>query len=67
MDVDQQIARSRQNVVRAEGVEAKLNWDPRVFEAEHMSMDVSPGCNAQEGLFRKDVVQATEAWEEFTP
>ena len=56
MDVDQQIARSRQNVVRAEGVEAKLNWDPRVFEAEHMSMEVSPRWNPQEGWFMKDVV-----------
>ena len=67
MDVDQQVARLRQNVGRAEGVEAKLDWDPGVFEAEHTSMEVSPRWNSQEGWFRKDVVQATEAWAEFSP
>ena len=67
MEVDQQVARLRQNVVRVEGVEAKLNWDPRVFEAEHISMEVSQRWNPQDGWFRNEVVQATEAWAEFTP
>ena len=67
MEVDQQVARLRQNVMRVEGVGAKLNLDPRVFEAEHVSMEVSPRWNLQEGWFRKDVVQATEVLAELTP
>ena len=42
MEVDQQVARLRQNVVESEGVEVKLNWDPSTFVAEHMSMEVTP-------------------------
>ena len=45
----------------------KLNWDPGAFVAEHMSMEVSPRCNPQEGWYRKNVVQPMEAWAEFTP
>ena len=45
----------------------ELNWDPSAFVEEHMSMDVSPRWNPQEGWFKKDVVQPMEAWEEFTP
>ena len=67
MEVDQQVARLRQNVVESKGVEVKLDWDPSAFVAEHMSMEVSPKWNPQEGWFRKDVVQPTEAWAEFTP
>ena len=67
MDVDQQVGMLRQNVVRTEGVEAKLDWDPSAFVAEHMSMEVSPRWNPQECWFRKNVVQVTEAWAEFTP
>ena len=47
--------------------EVKLNWDPSVFVAEHMSMEVSPRWNPQEGWFKKDVVQPMETWTEFTP
>ena len=32
-----------------------------------MSIDVSPRWNPREGWFINDVVQATEAWAEFTP
>ena len=45
----------------------KLNCDPSVFVAEHMSMEVLPRWNPQEGWFKKDVVQPTETWTEFTP
>ena len=68
MDVDQQVARLRQNVVESEcWWKVRLNWDPSAFVAEHMSMDVSPRWNPQQGWFRKDVVQGKEAWTEFTP
>ena len=42
MDVDQQVARLRQNVLESEGVKVKLNWDPSAFVAEHMPMEVPP-------------------------
>ena len=45
----------------------KLNWDPSVFVAEHMAMEVLPRWNPQEGWFKKDVVQPMETWTEFTP
>ena len=32
----------------------KLSWDPSVFEAEHMSMEVLPRWNPQECWFKKD-------------
>ena len=67
MDVNQQVARLRQNAAESEGREVNLNWDPSAFVAEHMSMEVSQRWKPHEGWFRKDVVQPTEAWAEFTP
>ena len=67
MNVYQQVARLRQNVVESEGVGVKLNLDPSAFVAEHMSMEVPPWWNLHEGWFRKDVVQPTEALAVFTP
>ena len=57
----------QRTIVDMEGVEVKLNWDQSVFVAEHMSMEVSPRWNPQEGWFKKDVVQPMDAWAEFTP
>ena len=45
----------------------KLNWDTSVFVAEHMSMEVLPRWNPQEGWFKKDVVHQMGTWTEFTP
>ena len=50
-----------------EGGEANVSWNPGDFTAEHMSMEVAPQWDPQEGWFRKDVVQPMVAWAEFTP
>ena len=63
----QRVARVQRNVVDVEVGDVKLSWDPNVFVAEHMSMEVSPRWNPQEGWFKKDVVQPMGTWTEFTP
>ena len=53
--------------MKEKGGEAKVSFNPGDFTAEHMSMEVAPQWDPQEGWFRKDVVQPMEAWAEFTP
>ena len=48
-------------------IQVKINFDPSVFVAEHMPMEVSPRLNPQEGWFKKDVVQPMVTRTEFTP
>ena len=67
MEGVQQVSHLRRNVVEIGENEVDLRWDPGAFEMEHMSMEVAPRWNTMDGWFRKDVVQATEAWAEFTP
>ena len=67
VEVEQRVAPVQRNIVDMEGVEVKLNWDPSVFVAEHMSMKVSPRWNPQAGWFKKDVVQPMDTLAEFTP
>ena len=49
------------------GGEVKLNWDPSVLVAEHMSMEVSKMWNPQMWWFKKDAVQPMDVWAKFTP
>ena len=67
MEVEQHVSHLRRNVVEVGEGEVELNWDPSAFVAEHMSMEVAPRWNPQEGWFKKDVVQPMETWAEFTP
>ena len=45
MEVEQQVSHVRRNVVEMGEGEMELNWDPSVYVAEHMSMEVAPRLN----------------------
>ena len=62
MEGARQVSHLRRNVVEIDEREVDLHWDPSVFAAEHMSMEVAPRWNPREWRFKKDVVQPMEAW-----
>ena len=49
MEAGLRVAYLHQNLVKANGGEVKVSWNPSDFSAEHMSMEVAPRWNPQEG------------------